>query len=189
MDLYNDAFHKAILSDEYPQATRLAEYIRDYMHPSNFIDFGCSSGLYVLEVKNKMPHISVSGYEFAIDAVNNKVCDEIIEYDLTKSLNIDKKDNTLGLCLEVLEHISEDDWEPVLENISKLSDIIIFSAAHPGQGGTGHINCRPKLDWIRRFHKLGWVVDLDHTNHTINHMVNGYHLGWFRMNAMVLVKA
>jgi hypothetical protein len=93
------------------------------------------------------------------------------------------------LCLEVLEHIEDKYWKDVLLNITKLSDKIIFSAAHPGQGGTGHINCRPKLDWIKRFHQLGWVVDHDSTTHFLNFITSGYHMGWLRMNVFILVKA
>jgi hypothetical protein len=57
-----------------------------------------------------------------------------------------------------------------------------------GQGGVGHINCRPKIDWIKRFHKLGWVIDYDLTTHFINYMVSCYHFGWLRMNVIILIK-
>ena len=87
----------------------------------------------------------------------------------------------------MLEYIEDVHWKPVLENITNNSDKVIFSAAVPGQGGIGHINCRPKIDWIKRFHQLGWVVDLDATNHLLSYMRQGYHMGWFVNNAMVLI--
>lgn len=187
--MYSKDFHKSIENDEYPQAVRLVEYIGQFMKPSKYIDFGCSTGLYLREVKRQLYDITSIGFEFSKDAVNMALCKDVIEFDLTNSLTIKKENNTLGLCLEVLEHIDDSNWKPVLENITKLSDIIIFSAAIPGQGGTGHINCRYKIDWIYRFYTLGWIIDLDKTNHMLNHMKNGYHMGWFSQNAMVLVKA
>ena len=189
MEIYNSKFHKDIQSDEYPQAVRLAEYIKTHICPKKFIDFGCSTGLYLLEIKKQIPQIDSIGYEFSKDAISCALCTDIIEFDLTNSINLEKKENTLGLCLEVLEHIDDKDWKPVLENISKLCDKIIFSAAHIGQGGTGHINCRNKIDWIRRFNSLGWVVCLDSSTHLLDYMKKGYHMGWFRMNVMVLVRA
>jgi hypothetical protein len=189
MNLYNTHFHKDIENDELPQAIRVAQYINTYIQPDYFIDFGCSTGLYLQQIKLLMPHVESVGYEFSQDAKDNPLCDNIILADLTQILNVDKKNNTLSLCLEVLEHIEDKYWKDVLHNITKLSDKIIFSADHPGQGGTGHINCRPKLDWIKRFHQLGWVVDHDSTTHFLNFITSGYHMGWLRMNVFVLVKA
>jgi len=187
--MYSRDFHTSIENDEYPQAIRLAEYISTFSKPDCFIDFGCSTGLYLREIKNKIPDIDSFGFEFSKDAVDNGLCNDIVLFDLTMPLQINKKPNTLGLCLEVLEHIDDKYWKEVLLNITNFSDKIIFSAAIPGQGGVGHINCRIKLDWIRRFHELGWIIDLDATKHLLTYMQGGYHMGWFAFNAMVLVKA
>jgi SAM-dependent methyltransferase len=187
--MYNYDFHKSIEHEELPQAQSLANYIHRHVKPSVFLDFGCSSGLYLREIKRVMPTIEAKGFEFSEDAVRYALCSDVNQCDLTHPLNLAKKDNTLGLCLEVLEHIRDEDWLPVLTNLTKLCDRLIFSAAVPGQGGTGHINCRNKIDWIRRFHSLGWVVDADATVHILNFIRQGQYMGWFANNAMVLVKA
>ena len=187
--MYNYDFHKAIEHDELPQARRLADYIQMTLKPSVFFDFGCSTGLYLREIKRTMPDIESKGFEFSEEAVSSALCADVLKRDLTIPLNMEKKANTLGMCLEVLEHIREEDWRPVLTNITNLCDRILFSATFPGQGGTGHINCRNKIDWIRRFHSLGWVVDLDATKDILQFMKRGVHMGWFAINAMVLVKA
>lgn len=181
--MYDREFHTSIENDEYPQAVRLAEYIRGACPCKKIIDFGCSSGLYMRELQ----HVDCIGFEFSDEAVNHALCGNVVQRDLTQPLDVEKKDDTLGICLEVLEHIDDSVWRPVLENITRLCDRVIFSAALPGQGGVGHINCRPKIDWIRRFHALGWVVDLDHTKHLIRYMENGYHMGWLVNNVMVLL--
>jgi hypothetical protein len=185
--MYTTAFHKAIENDEIPQAGRLGIYIKRYINPNCFYDFGCSTGIYLKEVQLNQPDIRAVGFEFSEDAVRNAVCPDVVQKDLTIPLGIEYTPNTLGLCLEVLEHIDDSQWKPVLENITNLCDRVIFSAAVPGQGGTGHINCRPKIDWIKRFHELGWVVDLDATRHLLDYMQKGYHMGWFTNNAMILI--
>ena len=182
--MYNNEFHESIENEEQPQAVRLGEYIKAHVPCSKFLDFGCSSGIYVRELEN---HVETLGFEFSEEAVKRAVSAKVTRCDLTLPIDLQKTESTLGLCLEVLEHIDDSSWRPVLENITKLCDRVIFSAAIPGQGGIGHINCRPKLDWIRRFHGLGWVVDLDHTHHMLTHMLNGYHMGWFRQNVVVFV--
>ncbi len=177
----------SIENEETPQAVQLARYISTYINPSSFIDFGCSTGLYLREVQLAMPTIPTVGYEFSRDAVDHALCNYVYQVDLTHKIATVKRPNTLGLCLEVLEHIDDMHWKDVLENIVNSCDKLIFSAAVPGQGGVGHINCRPKIDWIKRFHELGWVVDLDASNHLLNYMKQGYHMGWFANNAMVLI--
>jgi hypothetical protein len=185
--MYTTAFHKAIENDEIPQAGRLGVYIKRYIAPNCFYDFGCSTGIYLKEVQINQPTIHSIGFEFSEDAVKNAVCPNVVQKDLTVPLELTYVPNTLGLCLEVLEHIDDAHWKPVLENITNLCDRVIFSAAVPGQGGTGHINCRPKIDWIKRFHELGWVVDLDATKHLLDYIQKGYHMGWFRNNVMILI--
>ena len=185
--MYNEEFHKAIENDEIPQAQRLGQYIQTYICPDVFIDFGCSTGIYVKEVEKYCPY--TIGLEFSEEAVDNSVCKNIVKSDLTVPLilNLPQSSNRLGLCLEVLEHIDDVHSKQVLENITNHSDIVIFSAAVPGQGGTGHINCQPKIHWIKKFHELGWMVDLDTTKHLLYFMSQGYHMGWFTNNAMVLI--
>jgi hypothetical protein len=185
--MYDREFHMSIENDEHPQAVRLADYIATYIRPDSFIDFGCSTGLYLREVQTRLPATPTIGYEFSKEAVDNALCKNVYHFDLTTKLGTVKLPNTLGICLEVLEHIDDTHWKEVLENIVNSCDKLIFSAAVPGQGGVGHINCRPKIDWIKRFHELGWVVDLDASNHLLNYIKQGYHMGWFANNAMVLI--
>jgi len=185
--MYTREFHSSIENEEMPQAVRLGHYIKTFINPSAFVDFGCSTGIYVDQVNKLMPTIPVVGLEFSKEAVEHAVCPGILECDLTQPIYLQNVPNTLGLCLEVLEHIDDSKCRPVLENITRSCSKLIFSAAIPGQGGTGHINCRHKIDWITRFHELGWMVDFDSSNHLLNYMRKGYHMGWFTQNAMVLI--
>jgi hypothetical protein len=59
-------------------------------------------------------------------------------------------------CLEVAEHLREEQSEALLGNLTRHGDCILFSAATPGQGGEHHVNERPLEDWVERFHALGY---------------------------------
>jgi len=187
--MYNNAFHKSIEECELEPAKNLAQYITTFIKPAAFLDFGCSTGLYLREIKARMPTIPSHGFEFSTDAVSRALCADVHQTDLTYPLvsPISRTENTLGICLEVLEHIDDANWRSVLTNLISNCDILLFSAALPGQGGTGHINCRPRIDWIRRFHMLGWVLDIDATEHLLTEIRKGPHMGWFAQNAMIFV--
>ena len=63
--------------------------------------------------------------------------------------------------------------------------ILIWSAAQPGQGGAGHINCRPKDYWAEQLQAAGLERDKETEQALLAHIESGYHMGWFRQNAMV----
>ena len=54
MNLYNLNFHKSIENEEFPQAIRIAMYIKEFIKPKNFIDFGSSSGIYVDQIQKNI---------------------------------------------------------------------------------------------------------------------------------------
>lgn len=61
----------------------------------------------------------------------------------------------LAFCFEVAEHLPPDLGDRLVRFIAQCASLAVFTAAHPGQGGTGHINEQPKSYWIERFEKAG----------------------------------
>ena len=64
------------------------------------------------------------------------------------------------LCLEVAEHIHETAhstfMDTIVENmVPGIGARLIFSAAHPGQDGTGHVAMRPAKYWREEFTNRG----------------------------------
>jgi len=45
----------------------------------------------------------------------------------------------------------------IVENLTKASKVILFSAALPGQGGTNHINEQPPEFWQKKFMKFNYT--------------------------------
>ena len=62
-----------------------------------------------------------------------------------------KKPFELAQSLEVAEHLDECYAENLIALLTSLSDIVLFSAAIPYQGGTHHINCQPPSYWAKIF--------------------------------------
>ena len=64
------------------------------------------------------------------------------------------------ICLEVAEHIHETAhstlMDTLVQNMEEGSSArLIFSAAHPGQDGTGHVALRPSVYWRRELTDRG----------------------------------
>jgi hypothetical protein len=61
--------------------------------------------------------------------------------------------------MEVAEHLSEKYADRFVKLLASLSDIIVFTAATPGQGGNGHVNEQPPSYWIAKFAALDFTED------------------------------
>lgn len=61
----------------------------------------------------------------------------------------------LALCLEVAEHVPAWHAGKLLDALT-CANRLIFSAAHPNQGGTLHVNERPAGYWIDRLGSRGF---------------------------------
>lgn len=75
---------------------------------------------------------------------------EFQEFDLAKPLPRDEKFD-LAMSLEVAEHLDPARAESLVADLCHLSDLVLFSAAIPGQGGTGHKNEQWQSFWAGLF--------------------------------------
>lgn len=63
----------------------------------------------------------------------------------------------VALCLEVAEHLAAPD--PLVRWLTKCADVVVFSAAVPGQPGAGHVSCRWQRQWAEAFEAVdGWAA-------------------------------
>lgn len=136
------------------------------------IDVGCGPGIYVQALREL-------GFEVeGIDPDPRCPEKQISMFDIT-----DKYD--LAICLEVAEHISESKADDVVKKLTEIAPTIIFSAAQPGQGGHGHINCQPREYWEWKFGNNNFVLDRELTSEFIKEMKQGYHMGWLTNNVQI----
>ena len=96
-----------------------------------------------------------------------------------------------AICLEVAEHLPSSSADNLVRIVATAArDWIVWSAAHPGQGGTDHVSERPPEFWLERFVARGWVVDQAATTELRELMAewNAQHVE-YRENFYVLVRA
>lgn len=108
------------------------------------LDLGCGPGFYLEAFKS-------AGYD-AAGYDGNPYTPELTSglgqvADLTKEFVLDRKYSCV-ISLEVGEHIPEEHEQTFIANLIKyVEEWVILSWAVPGQGGDGHVNCKPN-DYI-----------------------------------------
>ena len=125
--------------------------------PHSIVDVGCGIGEYVGGFFGLGVHFSygIEGSETCLPYlyVSPKyisIQDLRVKFDLSKSFS-------LAMSFEVAEHIEEEYADQYLDNLTRLSDRILLTAAPPGQGGHYHVNCQSKQYWIDKFNNLGYT--------------------------------
>ena len=91
----------------------------------------------------------------------------------------------LVFCFEVAEHMPPFLGDKLIHFIASLKTPVLFSAAHVGQGGTGHVNEQPDTYWIERFVKLGFRFDPELTRRLRQEFSGRGAASWFRTNPFV----
>lgn len=127
--------------------------------PKSIIDIGCGQGVWLNEFLKiykfeKIVAVDSNRSDFKYIAGNEKI--KILRIDLEEE-EIPKQYCDIAICLEVLEHLSENSAIRVAEYLSN-SKLLVFSAATPGQGGTGHINEKPTKFWQNFFEERGFFT-------------------------------
>ena len=154
--LYDENFYETNQKDLNAAQTIMA-YIYDKIKPKSIVDFGCGSGTWLCAIK-KLGCNNILGIDGKYVKEDWLLFEKskFLAADLTENIELPQKYD-MAISLEVAEHISEEKSETYLKNLTKASDLILFSAAIPYQGGTNHINEQFPSYWIKKFEKYGYV--------------------------------
>lgn len=130
--------------------------ILDMLKPRSVLDVGCGIGtwLHVFEKEGVTDYLGVDG-----DYVNKSLLkipsEKFLAHDLTQKLNLGRKYD-LAISLEVAEHLPEVSANTFVESLTRHADVIIFSAAVPGQNGQNHKNENWPDYWAKKFAQHGY---------------------------------
>lgn len=131
----------------------LVPLVINFFNPKSVIDVGCGTGNF-LEAFKKNGVAKVFGIDgdFQSQAIRkNFLADtEFQNYNLSMPYFAETKYD-LAICLEVGEHLNKDSADNLITTLINSSDIIIFSAAIPLQGGQFHINEQWPDYWAKKF--------------------------------------
>ncbi len=154
------------------------------------LDIGCGIGLQTARLQELgwQQTIGAEYSPFAIDMIEPGVT--VVPFDLTLRRHTLGEPVACVICTETAEHISEQHSLTIVENVAaQARDVIVWSAAAPGQEWEGHINLQHPGYWLQRFRIHGWVLDEVRTAQLRQLMVDTQAQHWMgRQNFCVLVK-
>ena len=168
-------------------AKTIVEHVMRLLSPATVSDFGCGKGQFLKAFKEAGVE-AVHGYDgpWAKDPSKENLSEhEFSSVDFEHADFIHPEKTDLALSLEVAEHISTASARDFVHLLCKASDVVVFSAALPLQGGQGHINEQPISYWSDLFTKEGYVpFDLLRRTLWNNDNVEV----WYRQNICIYVK-
>ena len=171
--------YDVLWQEEKPCTDRIANWIKYNIPADKVVDIGCGPGMLVYSLIEQ--GINAVGYDID-ERVNNK---EHLKQISLFELN-DPGD--LVVCMEVAEHIKEKLSDEVVDSVirnMKSGGKLLWTAALPGQGGVGHINCQYKEYWQEKFEKKLLVRNLKMEQELVEYMKKDIHMGWFINNVMI----
>jgi SAM-dependent methyltransferase len=164
----------------------VAPLIVQRFRPKSVLDVGCGTGDWLREFQTQGVK-EVHGYDGAwIPRTGLKIAVECFEQiDLYGRFPAVRRVD-LAMCLEVAEHVDEQIGQRIVEFLCASSDVVLWSAAIPGQGGYGHINERYPEHWIGHFARRGFdAFDLVRPEIWMNDRVSW----WYQQNLLIFASA
>lgn len=156
--VYSTQFYKRRREITLVSSQVVLEHVWGVLQPNSVLDVGCGTGTWLAQSQRfgaericgiDGPWVPEKDLEISRES--------FVECNLSDSLpeNLGRYD--LALCIEVAEHLTQDGGDRLIEFLTSSSNAILFSAAIPGQGGTGHINEQLQSYWHDRFQSFDFA--------------------------------
>ncbi|HMJ89676.1 MAG TPA: methyltransferase domain-containing protein [Candidatus Acidoferrum sp.] len=91
----------------------------------------------------------------------------------------------LVYSFEVAEHMPPFLGDALIKFLAGFRCPVVFSAAHPNQGGTGHINEQPREYWIQKFAAHGFTEASARSEELRGQLTTAGASRWFQTNPFV----
>jgi SAM-dependent methyltransferase len=156
MSLYPQAFYDQIEAGAASSAAIVVPVLMDLFSPTTVVDVGCGQGVWLAEFYRH--GCEVRGFDgLHVDRRRLAIrsdCFETVDLDTERIAS----HADLVMSLEVAEHIPESRAKFLVADLCATADVVLFSAATPGQGGVGHINEQWPAYWVEKFERQGFKV-------------------------------
>lgn len=155
-EAYDEKFYRMQKDGSYRSASIILPVLMKYIRPRSVIDIGCGVGTWLAVWRN----LGVEAHGLDGDYVDRSQllipAENFHPANLEERFTINAKFDLVE-TLEVAEHLTPARADSFVEDLTRLGDVILFSAAIPGQGGTNHVNEQLQSYWAEKFLRLGYV--------------------------------
>jgi hypothetical protein len=157
MHEYKDDFYAFLSSFALRSAGKVVPVVKAATGAADIADFGCGEGAWLSVWKSA--GLRVQGVDG--DYVNRERLligqDEFLAADLAQPVDLGRRFD-LVQSLETAEHLPAAAAAGFVATLVAHADMVLFSAAVPGQGGEHHINERGLEFWRALFAARGYVA-------------------------------
>lgn len=156
---YDASWYAKQWSGSYRSALKVGALLHEVFCPHSVLDVGCGVGAW-LKADRELGISTLRG----LDGPWARQAGLLISEDEFTAVDLERLDeiplpgrHDLARCLEVVEHLNQASAEKVIDLLVSSSDVVLFSAAIPRQGGDGHINEQWPAHWHQSFVARGFV--------------------------------
>ncbi len=180
--LYDDRFFNWVDQTAIGSAQRMLPLVMRMHTPASVVDVGCGRGTW-LAVWQTLGVDRVKGLDGAyVDRTRLAIATDSFEpADLCAPHTAGERFD-IAQSLEVAEHLPASAGPLLIDRLCSLSDVVLFSAAQPGQGGEGHVNERNPSEWAAEFGARGYAA-FDCLRPLMRH--DSAISPWYRYNSMI----
>ncbi|MDM9622817.1 hypothetical protein A6U87_08375 [Rhizobium sp. AC44/96] len=182
---YDQGFYEKRRSRTLPAARHILQIVRQKVPFQSVVDFGCGTGTW-LSAALELGAENVTGFEGKW--LRREMVDDpriaLNLLDLEQRISLERPVD-LAISLEVAEHLSEGRASTFVEDLCAASDVVLFSAAVPNQGGRGHVNEQWQSYWADLFLRKGYRgYDVVRPQIWGNEAIRY----WYQQNTMLFIK-
>ena len=185
--IYNsDYYERTVEGPAVRSAGTIANSILNDFKATCVIDVGCGTGALLEALRDT--GCEVFGLEYSEAAL--KYCRarrlNVAKFDLERNVFNDNRTFDVAVSMEVAEHLPEKAADRYVDLLARLSQVIVFTAAPPGQGGVDHVNEQPSSYWITKFQQRGF----EHAEEISQRWRESWKAagdveGWYHQNLMI----
>ncbi|HET6779033.1 MAG TPA: class I SAM-dependent methyltransferase [Gemmatimonadales bacterium] len=180
--VYDAGFFDYIVEGARRSARATIGLAHEMLQPTSVLDVGCGRGIWLAEWVGKGVS-DVYGIDGSyLDATTLEIAPgRFMPQDLSQPFWVGRRFDLIE-SLEVAEHLPESAAESFIDSLTRHGDVIMFSAAVPGQGGEYHVNEQPLEYWREKFARRGYAA-YDPLRRVLRN--NDQVEPWYRYNLLV----
>lgn len=157
-DIYSPKYYQTMVEPYARKSvSQMAKSIVETFHPHSVIDIGCGSGalLAALRKLGVRQSLGLDCSGAGLDMARARALD-VRNFDIISDSWKRAEKFDIAVSMETAEHLPASAADRYVELLCSLAPVVIFTAAHPGQGGIGHLNEQPPEYWKGFFNARGF---------------------------------
>lgn len=157
---YSQAYYAKCIDVSGRSARRVVPHVMRLLAPASVIDLGCGMGTWLRAFADAGVDtiLRIDG-DHVTPAHMQIEPGRFVARDLTRPLDLPQdvpQRFDLAVCLEVAEHLPSKRAAGFVATLTAVAGAVLFSAAVPHQGGTGHVNEQWPEYWAQLFAARGF---------------------------------